>query len=266
MDSRALEIAFSPEEQDLLVNQYRLTFEPLADRTLSISSAELLDADRCREYLGRMAELYETSSDIAAASMFAKRYSYLTIASSLYAMTMLNKGMDYSVTNSHVESYRQGQAWLPKIRLTDSRITQPEHGERSTWRNQVIRTIFAGNLAPVWQSISASAKVSRAVLWENTAIYVYHLYENVFGEGATCEQQARLEQDYRYLLTEAPAALFGENNNPMTRFNSPKQVTAASDNPIRIRKTCCYYYLAADDPEDYCPTCPKLKHEVAAAE
>jgi len=266
MDNRTIEISFRPEERDLLVNQYRLTFEPLSDRTLSISSADLLNADRCREYLDRMGELYETTSRAAAASMFAKRYAYLTIASSLYAMTMLNKGMDYSAANGHLESHWQGQAWLPKMRLTDSRISQPADGERNVWRDRVIQTIFAGNLSPVWRSISASAKVSTAVLWENTAIYVYHLYENVFGEGASCERHARLEEDYRYLLTEAPAALFGEKYNPLARFNSPKQATATSDKPIRIRRTCCYYYLAADEPDDYCPTCPKLKHEAVAVE
>ncbi|WP_420871919.1 (2Fe-2S)-binding protein [Cohnella rhizosphaerae] len=50
----------------------------------------------------------------------------------------------------------------------------------------------------------------------------------------------------------------------MSRFDAPKVATKGSGTPIRIRKTCCFYYQASDEPDDYCPTCPKLKHEKVA--
>jgi len=255
-------LAFNPEEIDVLVKDYRLAIEPSTDGKFSMPAIDLLNNDKCSAYLGGVKGIFETSSDVATMSLFAKRYSYLIIASSLYAMSAFNKGLDYSIENCHIESSFQGQAWLPKVRLTDWPVSQPAEGGRKEWRDQVIRNIFAENIAKAWHSLSKVGPISKAVLWENTAIYVYWLYENKFGEGADADQQARIREDYDYLLNEAPAHLFGETKNPLARFNSAKVATLASETPIRIRKTCCYYYLAADDPEDYCPTCPKIKHEL----
>jgi len=87
----------------------------------------------------------------------------------------------------------------------------------------------------------------------------------VGGAGVTgTELKARIQADYDYLRTIAPAHLFGESKNPLAKFDSPKIVTRASSEPIRIRKTCCYYYQASDEPNDYCSSCPKLQHEASS--
>ncbi|QGQ99117.1 hypothetical protein EHS13_31680 [Paenibacillus psychroresistens] len=252
---------FKPQEMDQLVKDYRLTLEPSLERRFSISAIDLLDKDKCLDYLDKVSSIFEASTEAATASLFAKRYSFLTIASSLYAMSSFSKGMDYSIGNCHIESIYKGQAWLPKVRLSNMQVSQPDEGNRNEWRDQVIRSIFAENIDKAWRSISKSAHISKAILWENTAIYVYWLYENTFREGASDDQLLRIQNDFEYLINDAPAHLFGEKTNPLAKFNTPKQVTLASAEPIRIRKTCCYYYQASDEPEDYCPTCPKIKHE-----
>ncbi|MBD3922465.1 (2Fe-2S)-binding protein [Paenibacillus sp. PR3] len=251
---------FLPEELNVLMDDYRLAIEPSEDRTYSIAAVDLLDPDQCLAYIERLKDIYETDSQMATASMFAKRYSYLTIASGLYAMSLFNKGLDYSIENCHLESIRQGAAWLPKVRLAQWEAHTPERC-RNEWRDRVIKNIFADNLAKAWRALAKTAKISPAILWENTAIYVYYLYENRLEQGATPKQIARIRDDYEYLLNEAPAHLFGESNNPLTRFNTPKRLTAASEEPVRLRKTCCFYYVVADDPEDYCHSCPKIKHQ-----
>ncbi|WP_256760514.1 IucA/IucC family C-terminal-domain containing protein [Cohnella sp. WQ 127256] len=257
-------VMFKPEEVDVLVQDYRLMLEPSSDRRFSMPAIDLLNKEKSLEYLAGVSSIFESSSHVATVSLFAKRYSYLIIASSLYAMSVFNKGIDYSIANCHIESYYQGQAWLPRVRLADWPVSQPTEGNRKEWRDQIIHNIFAENIAKAWLSLSKMAPISKAVLWENTAIYVYWLYENKFGEGVSADQNSRVQEDFEYLLNEAPAHLFGENKNPFARFNSPKKATLASDVPIRIRQTCCYYYLASDEPEDYCPTCPKIKHEVVS--
>lgn len=255
---------YTPEEIDELVINHRLALEPSADRWYSIPATDLLDKDKSLDYLDKVASIFEATTTVANASLFAKRYSFLIIASSLYAMSRYDKSLDYSIENCHIESIHQGQAWLPKVRLTEWQATRPGEGGRNEWRDQVIRNVFADNLSKAWRAVSKSASVSKSVLWENTAIYVYWLYENKFAEGADAELKARIQADYDYLRTAAPAHLFGETRNPLAKFDSPKVATKASNQPIRIRKTCCFYYQASDEPNDYCPTCPKIKHERVA--
>ncbi|GMK37480.1 hypothetical protein PCCS19_05340 [Paenibacillus sp. CCS19] len=257
---------YTPAEQEVLTREYRLAPERLTDQQpYSLTSADLLDQDFMLDYLERVNAIYEATTRMATASLFAKRYNCLTMASSLYAMGAFNKGMNCEISNCHVESYHQGHAWLPKLRLYDWTATQPAEGDRERWRDSVIRGIFAGNLTLVYNLMSKVAPVSKAVLWENTAIYIFWLYESKFEEGLDEPTIARIRDDFDYLVNRAPGELFGERRNPLTPFNRPKVMTSASEKPLRLRKTCCYYYMAADDPTDYCPTCPKINHEVLSS-
>lgn len=259
-----MSLEYTQEEIDTLVKDYRLALEPSEDRWYSMPATDLLDKDKSLAYMDKVASIFEATSNVANASLFAKRYSFLIIASSLYSMSRYDKCLDYSIENCHVESFHQGEFWLPKVRLAEWNVTMPGKGGRDEWREQVIRNVFADNLAKAWRALSKSASISISVLWENTAIYVYWLYENKFMEGADAELKERLQADYDYLRSEAPAHLFGLTKNPLAKFDSPKVVSCASDHPIRIRKTCCYYYQASDESNDYCSSCPKRQHEAVS--
>jgi hypothetical protein len=99
-------LAYKPEELDVLVNEYRLTLEPSADRSLSLLAIDLLDGDKSRAYLEKVNGIFEATTRTAVASLFAKRYSCLTIASALYAMSVFDKGMDYAIENCRVSGTR----------------------------------------------------------------------------------------------------------------------------------------------------------------
>ena len=96
------------------------------------------------------------------------------------------------------------------------------------------------------------------ILWENTAIRVYSLYEKKMGEGKSEQEKLRIQKDFEYLIHEAPASLFGETENPLAKFYGPKTKISFSNEPVRIRKTCCFYYKVSQN-EKYCSTCPKDK-------
>ncbi len=264
-----MEYGLSPEQLEALESRFRLSLAPSDDRALSLPAAHLLDAERSADYLARVAaDIYETDAMTVAASMFAKRYAFMVTASGLYAMSAYNRSLDYAVENCRIESYRKGEAWLPKVRLSEWRVSRPDADNeeaRNEWRDRAIRNLFADNLSRVWNALAKSVPVSKAVLWENTAIYVYWLYENEFLAGASDEQKARMQADYDYLVRKAPASLFGTSGNPLAKYDGPKRATAVSDKPIRVRKTCCYYYKLSDEPGDYCQTCPKLKHDADAS-
>lgn len=249
----------TPSNNELLdyaIANFRVTLEPSPDQELSISSSELSDTASCTAYLDRLDRAFPACSNTVKASLFAKRYSYLVVASSLYAMTMHNRAADYSIGNCSVESAEQDGNWLPNVRLNDRSMSEPEEGRREQWRETVVANIFAGHLAKVWEVLSKAAPISPAVLWENAAVYVYWLYERRMGEGADERQKQRIRDDFDYLLHEAPAVCFGLRGNPLSRFDSPKCRTVQSEKPVRIRQTCCLYYQASS-AGSYCSICPK---------
>ncbi|GIO41308.1 IucA/IucC family C-terminal-domain containing protein [Paenibacillus apis] len=257
MENHVIVNSLQPEQYQVLADSYRLTQDVTEDRTYCLPFTDLLDPDKSQAYLQKVGQIYETDSSVAPVSMFAKRYAYLVIAANLYALSYFNKGYNLELENGEIESVYLGGAWLPKARLMDWTMTEPAAGRRAEWRDEVLERMFAGNLSRVWSALAKLVKVPKSILWENTAIYVYWLYEKNFGKDATLEQKQRLEEDYHYLLHDAPAHLFGEKRNPLMQFNGPKVVRSGYKKPIRVRKTCCFYYVTSDKQEDYCSSCPK---------
>lgn len=266
-----------PGEWEYLTSEMRMTAAESSDRKHSISSRDLLNKQRCVEYLEQLGVMYESPSISVTASTFSKRYAFLIVSPALYALTMYNKGFDLSIDNCNVESaYRNGDSWQPNLRLGHVGMTepggvsrdewceaQPDGRNRAEWRDEMIRSIFAGHLAAVWRSISKAARIPLTTLWENTAIFVYVLYEKRMAEAASAEEKLRRQEDFEYLIHDAPASLFGEKQNPLAAYYSPKCEVPGSAEPIRMRKTCCLYYKLSDGGEDYCPTCPLVKRGLA---
>jgi ferric iron reductase protein FhuF len=250
--------SLEPEEVEYLTKQFRLTTNVSQDRRCSIKAIDLLDEQRSTLYMDRLTDILQSPSRMITASQFAKRYAFLIVAPSLYAMTMYNKGLNLSIENCHVDDLDHNENWVPNIRLTDLHVTQPStSGKRHEWRDQVIKNIFAGNLVKIWRSISKVSNVPMSILWENTAVRVYSLYEKKVGEGGSEQERSRIQGDFQYLINEAPAVLFGETKNPLAKYYVPKCTISSSDQPVRIRKTCCYYYKVSSNGE-YCSTCPKI--------
>ncbi|MCQ6561490.1 IucA/IucC family C-terminal-domain containing protein [Paenibacillus mendelii] len=243
------------EEWEYFKNQLRMTTGESLERRYSISSQDLLDEQRCAAFLDGLAPVLDSDSRKVTASLFAKRYAFLLICPSFYAMTMYGKSFDVSIGNCHVESNFVGESWRPNLRLDDWSMTQPADAGRQEWRDQIMKGIFVDHLAPIWASISKVARLPLSILWENTAIFVYALYEKRIADESSEEQKLRRQEDFDYLVRDAPADLFGWKNNPLAAYDSPKCSVEGYDKPLRIRKTCCLYYKASDDGS-YCGTCP----------
>jgi ferric iron reductase protein FhuF len=246
-----------PEEWTYLQRNMRVTITRSEETDYSITVKDLLDEDLCAAYLDRISNVLGSPSRMVTASSFSKRYAYLVINPGLYMMTKCNKSLDVSIHNCHVESLYHNDTWRPHIRYTLAHATEPGAGSRDEWRDQLIQTMFADHLAVLWRVISKVAKVPIAILWENTAVYLYHLYEKTLAAEVDEQGRARLLEDFDYLRSGASGSLFGERKNPLTTYYGPKYTTPASDHPIRFRKTCCHYYELADAGE-YCTNCPKV--------
>lgn len=251
-------LSFSQAELQMLTSQFRLSLGRRDDSPLCVSAIELLSVEKCKHYLEQVAVIFQTSAKTAAASQFSKRYAYLVIASGLYAMTMFDKGMNYALENCRVESVFKDSTWLPEVSLTDRRVTKPAAEQRELWRDRMLASIFAGNIAKVWRSVSTAASIPVSILWENISHSLYWLYEQRMLEGATEEQCRQIQADFHYLLYEAPACLFGEEYNPIAKYNHAGRVITDSNVCKRKRKTCCLHYQISEQ-YSCCTTCPLRK-------
>jgi ferric iron reductase protein FhuF len=240
--------SLEPKEIECLT-LLRLMEQASQERVGSIPVRSVLDSEQCISYLDRLTGIFQSPSRAVAASQFSKRYAFLTLVPALYTMTMFNKGLNLSIDNSYVESVFRDQIWLPHLRLADLTVSSPAN-HRHEWREEMLSVLFAGNLAPIWRSMSAAANISMSILWENTAVYVYWLYEKRLTEETKSQNISRIQDDFHYLIHEAPGYLFGEAANPLQKYYSPLNTSC------RIRKTCCLYYQISA-AADYCSGCPK---------
>lgn len=280
--------SFEPAEWSYLTKKLRISGDvQVPFGRYDLPAADLLDASACAIYLDRLSELHDFSSRKVTASVLAKRYGFLIVSPALYAMSVYNKTLKVEIVDCSIRSDFVKDTWLPRLHLNRLLVTEynketgysseKEHGarghgvadQRHAWRDHAIGQIFAKHLAPIWRSVSAVASIPRTVLWENTAIYVYALYENRIRQELNGGDRLQIEEDFKYLTCEAPAHLFGERQNPLARYMGSTRtqctpmtsVSAASIDTVqavRVRKTCCYFYQMKDKG-GYCPTCPKIR-------
>ncbi|WP_181833250.1 IucA/IucC family C-terminal-domain containing protein [Bacillus taeanensis] len=224
-----------------------------------ISAVKLLDEELLLSNLNSLSAQLSARSLITAASQFSKHYAFLLTTVSLYAMTMWNKGMDLSLENILLEFPNSNNKSFPTININDLKALTSSECNRQTWRDAVIKHVFFENLSKVWKSLNAVSKVPMPILWENTAVYIFWLYETKMKEEvADRETRLQIREDFHYLIKEASGELFGETENPLTKFYTKKCTLSCSEDPVRVRKTCCLYYQLTDkENRGYCKTCPK---------
>lgn len=244
-------------EWDYLNQHFGLSEHAKTSRFYSVRALDLLDEEICSDYLDRLSLHLGSPSKMITASQFFKRYAFLTAAPLLYAMTVYNRGLDLSIENCSLESSLD----LPRLEhvsLVHVDAVMPVTNIRQVWRDTVIQALFAENIGKLIQVMSKVANVPKLILWENVAIRVFSLYEKRIGETENQEVQARAQSDFQYLIHHASGALFGEKQNPISRFYSKPTLSSVNNLPIRVRKTCCFYYDVSSI-EEYCSNCPKVR-------
>jgi len=242
-----------PSHQEELAERCRLIKAADRDHAFALPATELLAPDVCKQLLNRLTPVIGSPNEYVTASLLAKRIAFLTTGSALYAMSVMDRGLNLTIDNSFVEYRHQNGLWQSRMPLDSLNVSIPELNQRAAWRDQLVHNLFAGHLAPLWRSFRAVARVPLPVLWENTAVRVYALYERRLAEQTCPDLRKRIAEDFHYLVHQAPAKLFGADHNPLQRYFPPHPRVPDAD--VRIRKTCCYYYRATQRVK-YCSTCP----------
>ncbi|QGQ48866.1 IucA/IucC family C-terminal-domain containing protein [Metabacillus sediminilitoris] len=231
------------------LSKYRLSTEhSVKDHTFY--GSDLLNPVKLKElFEGSLQHKLNTNNQHVIGSMLVKRYAFLA-ALVLNAMSLFNKGINCSLHNMFMQTDEKDPLWLPNFYFEDKEVTTPEMN-RAQWRTSVVQTLFLENIEKVITTISKQAKVSKVILWENIAIYIFWMYETVLQDPNLSDEVAAIvQEDFHYVVMEAPPLLFGTKaRNPLTQFYQPKQ------NDIRMRKTCCLFYLTSKN-HDRCQTCP----------
>jgi ferric iron reductase protein FhuF len=229
-------------ENDLsFLQKYRLKSET----GQSFNVARLMNTSFALDFMSNLAYSIGSPSERAAASIFIKRYAFIAVIS-LFAMTTANKKLNLSLENIEMDEAERGKDWLPMISLKDPSIEEWNGRDRDEWRKGVYRDLFANNIYPIIEHFEKTFKVSRLILWENIAVYLFWLYETELSDN----ENPNAASDFNFLIKEAEGNLFGKYNlNPIHKYYSEK----ASQDEIRMRKTCCFTYQLGTKR---CKTCP----------
>lgn len=252
-NKQGLEMASFTKVQIDKLKDYRLTLDPI-DSELSIECQKLLDREALTIYLTRLQQEFQTSKRAVSGSMLLKRYGFLA-ALALYSMSMWNKMINVTLENVSIQSSYKKDVWLPNFLLKTLQVNDMEH-DRHKKRDELLTVLFRHHFDRVINSVSQAAKISPVVLWENVAIYIFWMYESLRNEDLSNEVKERVKDDFEYVINEAKGELFHANeHNPLTPFYRPKVYESTVNKEIRVRKTCCLYYLT-DGGTIRCQSCP----------
>ena len=155
------------------------------------------------------------------ASLLLKQYSYCLLMPTLYAMTLLDKGLGVGGTTACLKSLFPGKAlaarFAPEGAGGVSRL--PEGSDRAFLAGRIVGGgVRRDDLAKVIRTVSQVSGLSPTVLYGKYAsIYFYWMYETYMPGKAGEEKRSRINEDFRYLLSAQPS-LFGERKNPLKRF------------------------------------------------
>lgn len=238
------------------LKEMRLTTEKWAS-PLSIQVNSLLDENKLREYLDLLGRHIEAANSKTAGSIFIKRYAFLAVMF-LYTMTSKDEKLFISGENISVETDEKVDVWLPAFYF--SRLeSEPLWQDRKAWRKNCIEALFKDHLYPLIHCVAKVTKISKLVLWENIAIYIFWLYETVFQrEEIEPELIEKAKADFQYIVFEAEGSLFGDyHENPLKRFYKEKMYVKAIDKEVRQRSSCCFAYLTKS--KQHCSTCSCMK-------
>lgn len=237
------------KDEMVQLQQFRLTTEKRTERSILLN--KLVDETNLLRYLEKVGEYIGSPNVKVTASIFVKRYAFLAVIY-LYGMTAYNKKLNVCLNNISIQTEEVKDMWLLKFYFDNNKIEIAKQN-RYEWREKALKDFFSENVNVLFEKLLEVTKLSEIIVWENISIYLFWLYESVFPKVDNEEIRKRAEEDFYYLVFDAPSHLFGNyQENPITRYFRNEYLQEA----IRVRTTCCFSYLL-EGATNRCKTCPK---------
>lgn len=229
----------------------RFRFTSILEQKSSVAQINQLLIDENMEHFLEEVKINTKAPDLkVAASVFVKYYAVVVVMH-LYALSSWNKRLHFSLDSLYLKNKELEGYWLPEYYFENLVAEEFTGEDRDEWRNQAIQHLFHEIISPILIMLAKEAKVSKAILWENIAVYIDWLYEKIFDN-----QENVNFDDYDFLVNQAPGELFGPyQKNPLHRYHTEPVYLSELNESIRIRKTCCFTYLLGEK-RTYCQTCP----------
>lgn len=233
-------------ELERLVQSFRITLNHSND-SLTFPSRNLLNNEFVSELIEKLQDVYKVTEPYVIASQFMKRYSFMIVVPYLFSLSMWNKQLEIDLDKVTFQSMMENEHWLPRLQIQTLDVTMPSESSREEWRRAALEKLFKDHLDGIIKVLAPVGKISRQVLWENTAVYIFWIYEIMAKEN----KSEQIKNDFEYLL-KADGSLFGDYSyNPIAKFYTEK----SSEEEVRTRKTCCFYNRLPG-VTDSCSTCP----------
>ncbi len=243
----------TPEHQSFLAENCRLCLKKPSDG-YSIAAEDLLHLHTAEAYIEKIMPLIKAPNQLVTASQFSKRYAFLMVAPFFSSFSLLNRVLDIQPNNCVVEAKQSDGHFLPELSLLSLEAKQVNK-DRKIEMESGLEQLFRNHISVIWGNLAKTSNVPFPVLWENTATYIYWLYETTFAKHAEGELKATIAEDFQNIL-DAPGECFGLKYNPFKKYYFEKQPLIKSDPGIRVRKTCCLYYEISPD-RTFCKNCPR---------
>ncbi len=243
-----------------LTREFPLSLATHEPSPTHFDTTRLLDLATCRHMLEALGPVMGSPARAITASLLAKRIAFLVTGPAFYAMSAFDQGLDLRLENCVTDVTHADGLWQSRLLLKTMATDCPTPEDRTRWRERVARRVFAEHLAPLWVALHKASGISPRILWENTAVRVYSLYERRIARLTDSVVRSNAEDDFRYLVHDAPADVFGIAKNPLARyFFKPRPTVSPTGQAcdMRVRKTCCLYFKATQ-PAEYCSACPLI--------
>ncbi|WHX78873.1 IucA/IucC family C-terminal-domain containing protein [Priestia flexa] len=229
------------KEQQALAEKFRATFIQTSAYEMKI--ADLADERKMESALSFVQDKIEAPNLRVVASIFAKRLGFVA-AGCLYAFSVCQKRVDVQRLSLQAECEDDG-LWLPQVYYPEQAITQVDVANRNEERKEIVTELLSEGFESIWNPLNQYTGISKRVLWENIAVYLLWLYDQLKKDNNV--NQLQLEDDFTYLFYEAAGNQFGQYEvNPLRCYTRAKS-----------RQTCCLSYQLAGKKK-YCKSCPIL--------
>ena len=237
------------EQESVELSRFRYV-DVLDQESTSVSIGTLIHSDNMKTFLEDVQAEIQAPDLNVAASVFMKRFAFVAVIY-LYALSSWNKRLHFNLDSLYLQSSKREGNWLPEYYFNHLLAESCPNGDRVKWRDQALEHLFKEILSPILESLAQESKISRFILWENIAVYLFWLYEKVLDP-----QQTLGKQDYQYIVEQAPGELFGTyKRNPLQLYTDEPVFLEELNESIRIRKTCCFTYRLGAK-RTYCKTFP----------
>ncbi|MBN2910548.1 hypothetical protein JQC72_13660 [Polycladomyces sp. WAk] len=210
----------------------------------TVSLQSLLKGNVLKTIISDVADHMHTSNQMAAASLFQKRYAYVLLTSVIHPLLYAGIGIlaDPEQTDVMLDDglpvgikLRNPSQWMP-IDVADGFFPS------------IIHTALDRNLKELIDRISSEIGVSPLILWENAGSYVRFLHQKIGND-----------RELRFPSQRVFCVLFDRIGMYAPALASVYRgcLTEEPDAAECVRTTCCLWYqFPGNSP---CPTCPRLK-------